>query len=96
MSLIVTSATPAMRNIQPPERSEKFMSRHKSPSEHEADVACWNAAHNVGRDVTVLMDSGEKKTTKTRSEAWLMGGHTAVIMLEGISGCYALERVLPV
>jgi len=37
--------------------------------------------------------------TKTRSLAYMLGasgdyiGHTAVIQLDGISGCYALERV---
>lgn len=71
------------------------MNRRKSLSEHKTDVACWNAAHLVGREVTVELDSREKIKTKTTSEAWLLGGHTAVIMLEGISGCYALERVLP-
>ncbi len=40
--------------------------------------------------------------TKTRSLAYMLGasgdypGHTAVIMLVGISGCYALDRVHPV
>lgn len=82
---------------------EEFMSecrscrpRRKSISEQKADVACWNAAHPVGREVTVEMDNGKKLKTKTTSEAWLMGGHTAVIKLEGISGGYALERVMPV
>lgn len=40
-----------------------------------------------------------KLRIKTRSAAYMLGasgdypGHTAVIMLDGISGCYALDRV---
>lgn len=53
----------------------------------------------IGTEVIVTKDLGEKVHTKTRSAPWLLGtssrgpGHTAVIMLEGISGCYSLERV---
>ena len=36
-----------------------------------------------------------EQRTKTRSAAYMLVtlGHTAVIMLDGISGCYALDRV---
>jgi hypothetical protein len=46
-----------------------------------------------GTDVVVTKDRGEQFQTKTRSAPWLLGGHTAVIMVEGISGCYSLERI---
>jgi hypothetical protein len=53
-----------------------------------------------GTSVAVLKDNGEKFYTKTRSEPWLLGadtsghgGHTAVIMVDGIAGCYNLERI---
>ena len=52
-----------------------------------------------GTDVIVTKDLGEQVRTKTRSLPWLLGGssrgpgHTAVIMVEGISGCYLLERI---
>ena len=51
-----------------------------------------------GTDVIVTLDRFDKegpgdKKTKTRSAPWLLGGHTAVILLEGISGGYSLERV---
>jgi hypothetical protein len=39
------------------------------------------------------MDSGEIRETRTRSEAQVLGGHSAVVWLEGISGCYLLDRV---
>jgi len=55
--------------------------------------------HSVGTDVIVTKDDGTEIKTKTRSAAYMLGasgdypGHTAVIQLEGISGCYALDRV---
>jgi len=55
----------------------------------------WNKNHRIGIDVKVMMDDGSTILTKTRSIAWVLGGHTPVIQLDGISGCYALERVSP-
>lgn len=51
--------------------------------------------HNVGTPVLVTLDDGKLWQTKTRSEAWVLGDHTAVVMLEGKSGGYLLERVRP-
>ncbi len=45
-----------------------------------------------GTPVTVRKDDGTILETKTRSIPWLLGG-VAVIMVEGIAGGYALERV---
>ncbi len=56
-------------------------------------VQQWNENHPVGTAVEVTLDDGSIKETKTASEAWLMGGHSAVIKLEGISGGYSLDRV---
>ena len=53
----------------------------------------WNKLHPVGSAVTVTKDLGDKLDTVTRSEAWVLGGHTAVILVEGISGGYSLTRV---
>lgn len=58
-----------------------------------AQVAKWNEQHPAGTEVTVEMDSGEIRATRTRSEASMLSGHTAVIFLDGISGCYLLSRV---
>lgn len=58
-------------------------------------VDAWNRDNETGRAVTVRLDSGEIRKTVTRSSANLLGGHTPVIWLEGIAGCYALERVEP-
>lgn len=72
------------------------MSR-RPPSAAQLQAACdvFNAAHQVGTVVTVLLDGGEVRETITTSEAQVLSGHTAVIWLDGISGCYDLKRVTP-
>lgn len=47
----------------------------------------------IGTEVIVTKDDGQEIRTRTRSGPELLGGHSAVIWLEGISGCYALYRV---
>ena len=73
------------------------MSR-RIPSAAKLQAACdkFNAAHQVGAAVTVRMDGGEVRETITTSEAQVLSGHSAVIWLDGISGCYLLDRVTPV
>ena len=61
----------------------------------DLEVELWNLKYPVGTPVHVRMDSGEKRETKTRSKAEILSGHTAVIWLEGITGCYCLDRVKP-
>jgi hypothetical protein len=46
-----------------------------------------------GTRVVVRLDSGKEYLTKIKAAALMLGNHTAVIWLEGISGCYSLERV---
>ena len=53
----------------------------------------FNAAHQVGAAVSVELDSGEIRETVTTSEAQVLSGHTSVIWLDGIRGCYDLELV---
>ena len=38
---------------------------------------------------------GEGRRGKTRSEAQVLSGHTAVVWIEGCSGCVALSHVKP-
>ena len=59
-------------------------------------VTNWNDNYAVGQKVRVKRDSGDLLVTTTASEAELLGGHTPVIWLDGISGCYALDRVTPI
>jgi hypothetical protein len=59
----------------------------------------WNANFPVGTPVTrykLINPLGDGQETKTRSEAWLMGGHTAMVMVEGVAGGVALESVVPI
>ena len=69
------------------------MSRQK---QNEKAVADWNRQHQPGIQVRVTLDDGRTIETKTRSKAVNLGGHSAVIMLDGISGCYLLSRCQPV
>lgn len=56
----------------------------------------FNARYPVGQIVTVRKDGGEVVSTTTRSKAEVLSGHSVVIWLDGISGCYLLDRVIPV
>lgn len=73
------------------------MSR-RPPSLTQLQAACdkFNASNPVGAAVTVRLDSGEVRETVTTSEAQVLSGHSAVIWLKGVSGCYLLDRVTPV
>ena len=55
----------------------------------------WNRDHSVGIRVKYHHIIGEKEFTVhvTRSPASVLEGHTAVIFLEGISGCVALKAI---
>lgn len=66
------------------------MSERQWKKREQALMDGWK--HPIGTRVRVTMDSGEIRETKTRSEAHLLSG-SAVIWLEGISGCYSLSRV---
>ena len=68
----------------------------KSAAQLQAACDKFNAAHQVGAAVSVELDSGEVRETITVSEAQALSGHTAVIWLDGVSGCYDLERVTAV
>jgi len=52
----------------------------------------WNKTYPVGMPVEVTRDNGKKTLTFTRAGAGIVGDQ-AVIWLEGIRGCYALDRV---
>lgn len=62
----------------------------------QQSVEIWNLKHPVNTPVVVRMDGGDIRRTVTTSAAQMLSGHTAVIWLEGISGCYLLSRVTPI
>lgn len=67
----------------------------KRPNIKKLQKQCddWNAANAVGCNVILSKDNGSQFPTKTRSEAQILSGHSAVIWLDGVSGCYLLDRV---
>lgn len=68
-------------------------------------VELWNACVPVGTEVLMSLHDDPSKQpsskwrktvrTKTRSRAWLLGGHTPVVQVNGRSGSYLLWRVQP-
>lgn len=67
-------------------------------SEREIDIKELRAAllaawtYPSGTPVTVTLDDGSKWQTRTRSEAWALGSGAPVVLLEGKTGGYSLER----
>ena len=54
----------------------------------------FNEKHPIGSSVTVVRDLGEKIKTTVKYPAQILSGHTAVVWLNDISGCYLLNRVI--
>jgi hypothetical protein len=71
------------------------MAKLNKPKDAQRQVDQWNARYPVGQSVSVRRDNGEDMVTKTIAPAELLSGHSAVIWLEGVSGCYLLGRVTP-
>jgi hypothetical protein len=67
-----------------------------TPHQNQQAIERWNKKYPVGTPVTVRLDDGSVNETKTRSAAYVLSGHTAVIFVDGISGCYLLSRVAAV
>lgn len=54
----------------------------------------FNSAHAVGTAVTYRSHpTADPFETRTRSAAWVLSGHTAVVMVEGVAGGVALDAV---
>ena len=60
----------------------------------QSKVDAFNKRNPVGSSVTVVKDLGEQVETKVKYQAEVLSGHTPVVWLEGISGCYCLDRVI--
>jgi len=67
--------------------------RPRSLQALRAEVDRWNSAYRVGTRVTLTKDDGTEVDAVTRSEASVLSGHTAVIWLRQVVGCWALDRV---
>ncbi len=63
----------------------------------EQEVADWNSRVKVGDLVEYRSHpEAEPQTFKTRTEAHVLSGHTAVVWLEGKSGCVCCDACRPV
>ncbi len=73
------------------------MSRYKRPSmaEMSRQVELFNHGVNIGDFVTYRTDAGALMSTRTRSAAYILSGHTPVVFVEGLAGCVLLDRVTP-
>lgn len=72
--------------------------RPKTIAQLERQCADWNAAHKPGTPVEyreVLRGAGPVLRTTTRSEAQVLGGHTAVVWITGKTGAVALDHCNP-
>lgn len=58
-------------------------------------AAEWNRRFPHPIDVTLILDDRTTLQTKTRGQAWEMDSGISVICVEGKSGGYRLNRVLP-
>lgn len=75
------------------------MRKREEAKQKRLQAVCdkFNAENPVGTNVLLQKDGqAEPFPTKTRSMAQVMCGHSAVIWLENVSGCYLLDRVKPV
>lgn len=76
-------------------RNAEFRKAHPEYLQEQCDV--FNAANPVGTRVLLKKDFvAEPFETKTRSLAQVLSEHSAVIWLEGVIGCYALDCVTPI
>ncbi len=70
------------------------------PNENRDDpqdrVDAFNAYQPVGSRVEYRRHSGAPWIeTRVRGEAYVMGGHSAMVFLEGVSGSWSLDHVRP-
>lgn len=56
----------------------------------------WNERHPPGTPCVLINSFGERIPTKTRSFAWNLGHGQPVVLVEGKTGGWELERVIPV
>lgn len=64
----------------------------KSP---EARVEGFNRTTQLGTKVLYTSSPGARaKATWLTSQAWVLGGHTPVVMVDGVRGCVALDALI--
>jgi len=61
------------------------------PNQLRTRVDAWNEANRIGTPVEYRRDNGSIMRTATRTRAEVLGDHTAIIWLEGVTGSTDLE-----
>ena len=64
-----------------------------------SQVEEWNTHYPIGTEVVFHPVIGRELNTrirKTRTEAQILGDHTAIVFLDGESGCVALDACTPI
>lgn len=72
--------------------------KRPNPKAQQKLVDEWNTKHPIGTEVIrykLINPLAEPTETKTLSAAWLMGGHTAMVMVKGVAGGVMVESVVP-
>lgn len=72
------------------------MTRYKKPNVEKMQLTCdmFNNFCPVGGRVSVMLDGKDGPViTTTTSKAQILSGHSEVVWLAGVSGCYLLDRV---
>lgn len=68
--------------------------KRPSPAALQKQCDAWNAKHPVGTTISYeeIQGRGETHRGASVSEAQVMGGHSAVIWIDGKSGCVDLDH----
>jgi len=69
------------------------MAKRKTLEDMQQGVDAFNEICRPGDKVIVKLDNGEDFRTTVRYPAEVLSGHTPVVWLNGIRGCYILSRV---
>jgi hypothetical protein len=76
--------------------AERKLGMKPNVKKMQTECDAFNAANPIGSAVYVKLDGKDEPfLTKTRSDAQILSGHSSVIWLENVSGCYLLDRVTP-
>ncbi|WP_395753364.1 hypothetical protein [Prosthecobacter sp.] len=88
--------------MEPPRKSIPPFRIPRNPREArqraEASCAAWNHSYPVGTKVRVYRLLGVEDSaidTTTTSQAWVAGGHSALVCVKGLTGGHALTHVRP-
>jgi hypothetical protein len=74
--------------------------RNAQEAKERATGSCsaWNQYYPAGSRVRVYRMLGDESSaidSTTTSQAWVMGGHSARVMIQGLSGGHCLTHVKP-